>query len=162
MQDAGRDLGRAAVDREVDEVADRVVAGTGDLDQLLGGGPLGYNAELPEVLRLHADMTTEQTSIRNMSETLTVKDARRRLPELVAAVATTRDHMEITRNGKPVVVLPSHAEFAALQETIAILSDPMAVSDIRQGEADILAARTTEVERLRSTMVSRRPATATR
>jgi len=60
LQDASRDLGRAGVDREVDAVADRSVAGTGDLDQLLGGDQLGHTAELLEVLRVHAGMTTEQ------------------------------------------------------------------------------------------------------
>lgn len=92
-----------------------------------------------------------------MSETVTVADATKRLPELVAVVATTREHVEITRNGKVAAVLVSHVEVVALQETIAILSDPMAVNDIRRGEADILAARTVEAERLRSRMVSRRP-----
>ncbi len=102
-------------------------------------------------------MTFERPSIRAMSETVTVADATKRLPELVAVVATTREHVEITRNGKVAAVLVSHVEVVALQETIAILSDPMAVNDIRRGEADILAARTVEAERLRSRMVSRRP-----
>ena len=102
-------------------------------------------------------MTFERPSIRTMSETVTVADATKRLPELVAVVATTREHVEITRNGKVAAVLVSHVEVVALQETIAILSDPMAVNDIRRGEAAFLAARTVEAERLRSRMVSRRP-----
>ncbi len=95
-----------------------------------------------------------------MSETMTVTAAKAHLSELVAAVATTQDHVEITRNGEPAAVLVSHAEMVALRETIAILSDPMAVEDIRQGEADVLAGRTVNAEELRSAMLSRRPTTA--
>lgn len=95
-----------------------------------------------------------------MSETITVTDAKARLSELVAAVAATQDHVEITRNGEPAAVLVSHAELAALRETIAILSDPLAVEDIRQAEEDVLAGRTVNAEELRDSMLSRRPATA--
>lgn len=95
-----------------------------------------------------------------MSQTMTVTDAKARLSELVAAVASTQEHVEITRNGAPAAVLVSHAELAALRETIAILSDPRAVEDIRQAEADIASGRTTKVDDLRTAMLVRRPATA--
>jgi antitoxin YefM len=90
---------------------------------------------------------------------MTVTDAKARLSELVAAVATTQEHVDITRNGEPAAVLVSYAELAALRETIAILSDPGAVEDIRQAEADILAGHTVNVEKLREAMLTRRPAT---
>ncbi len=95
-----------------------------------------------------------------MSETVTVTDAKARLSELVAAVAATQDHIEITRNGEPAAVLVSHGEIAALRETIAILSDSLAVEDIRQAEQDVLAGRTVNAEVIRDSMLSRRPATA--
>ncbi len=91
---------------------------------------------------------------------MTVTDAKARLSELVAAVASTQEHVEITRNGAPAAVLVSHSELAALRETIAILSDPRAVEDIRQAEADIASGRTTKVDDLRTAMLVRRPATA--
>lgn len=95
-----------------------------------------------------------------MSYTVTVTDAKARLSELVAAVATTQDRVEITRNGEPAAVLVSHAELAALRETIAILSDPGAVEDIRQSEADILAGNTVNAAELRDAMLARRSASA--
>jgi antitoxin YefM len=95
-----------------------------------------------------------------MSETITVTDAKARLSELVAAVAATQDHIEITRNGEPAAVLVSHTEMAALRETIAILSDPLAVEDIRQAEQDVRVGRTVNAEGIRDSMLSRRPATA--
>ena len=93
-----------------------------------------------------------------MSETMTVTDAKARLSELVASVARTHEHVEITRNGEPAAVLVSHAELAALRGTIALLSDPLIVEDIREAEDDILAGRTVEAEAFRSSMLSRRPA----
>jgi antitoxin YefM len=95
-----------------------------------------------------------------MSQTMTVTAAKARLSELVSAVASTQDHIDITRNGEPAAVLMSHAELAALRETIAILSDAHAVDDIRQAEADIAAGDTTNAADLRETMLARRPATA--
>lgn len=95
-----------------------------------------------------------------MSETMTVTAAKARLSELVTAVAATQDHVDITRNGQPAAVLVSHAELTALRETIAILSDPAAVKDIDEAEADVLAGRTVNAEELREAMLGRRPATA--
>jgi antitoxin YefM len=91
-----------------------------------------------------------------MSEVLTVTDAKARLSELVAAVASTQDHVDITRNGQPAAVLISHAELTALRETIAILSDPAAVEDIKEAEADVLAGRTVNADQLREAMRTRR------
>ena len=91
---------------------------------------------------------------------MNVTEAKTRLSELVAAVAATQDHVEITRNGEPAAVLVSHAEMTALLETIAILSDRGAVEDIRQGEADVLTGNTVDVEELRDSMLSRGTTTA--
>ncbi|MGH8959983.1 MAG: type II toxin-antitoxin system Phd/YefM family antitoxin [Jatrophihabitantaceae bacterium] len=95
-----------------------------------------------------------------MSQTMTVTDVKARLSELVAMVESTQDHVDITRNGEPAAVLVSYAELTALRETIAILSDPRAVEDIREAEADIAAGDTTNADDLRAAMVARRPATA--
>jgi prevent-host-death family protein len=95
-----------------------------------------------------------------MSETVNVTEAKARLSELVASVAATQEHVEITRNGEPAAVLISHEELAALKETVAILSDPQVVADIAEGLADIRAGRTIDAEGLRASMASRRPARA--
>lgn len=95
-----------------------------------------------------------------MTQTLTVTDAKARLRELVAMVARTQEHVEITRNGEPAAVLVSPAELDALRETIAILSDAALVKDIRQGEADVAAGKTVSAESRRESMLARRPANA--
>jgi antitoxin YefM len=92
-----------------------------------------------------------------MSETMNVTEAKARLSELVASVAATQDHVEITRNGEPAAVLISHEELEALRETVAVLSDPQLVADIAEGLADVRAGRMLDAEELRSAMVARRP-----
>lgn len=94
-----------------------------------------------------------------MSITLTVTDAKARLSELVASVASGHEHVDITRNGEPAAVLVSQAELTALYETIAILSDAQAVEDIREAEADILAGNTTAAEELREQILARHNST---
>jgi prevent-host-death family protein len=94
-----------------------------------------------------------------MSQTMTVTAAKARLSELVAIVERTQEHVDITRNGEPAAVLVSYAELDALRETIAILSDPTLVEDIRQAEADIAVGNTVNAEELREAMQARRPAT---
>jgi len=91
---------------------------------------------------------------------MTVTDVKARLSELVAMVASTQEHVDITRNGEPAAVLVSYTELTALRETIAVLSDPGAVEDIRQAEADIAAGNATNAGDLREAMLARRPATA--
>jgi len=44
---------------------------------------------------------------------MTVTDVKARLSELVAMVASTQDHVDITRNGEPAAVLISYAELTA-------------------------------------------------
>lgn len=95
-----------------------------------------------------------------MSETLTVTAAKARLSELVAAVAGTQDHVDITRNGQPAAVLVSHQELAALKETIAVLSDSDAMRDIAEATADIVAGATIPVDALDEFMRARHHGTS--
>lgn len=88
---------------------------------------------------------------------MNVTEAKARLSELVASVAATQEHVEITRNGEPAAVLISHEELDALRETVAVLSDPQMVTDIAEAMADIRAGHTVDAEDLRTSMASRRP-----
>lgn len=104
---------------------------------------------MPAVLR--------KARIADMSQTVTVAEAQARLSELVAVVAATQDQFDITRNGEPVAVLVSYAELAALRETIAILSDPLAVADIAEAEKDIALGRADSADDLHDVTLAPRP-----
>ncbi|SRR6266568_3446197 len=119
-----------------------------------------YPSLPPRLFRSTWTASVERTRIRTMTQTMTVTDAKARLSELVAAVATTHDHVEITRNGEPAAVLVSVDELATLRETIALLSDPEAVAEIREAQQDIAAGRVTPAEDIREAMLARRRSAA--
>ena len=59
------------------------------------------------------------------------------LSAFVESVATTHERVLITRNGEPAAVLISPEDLEALEETIAILSDPQAMADIEEARRAI-------------------------
>jgi len=56
------------------------------------------------------------------------------LSALVSEVESQQDQITITRNGVPAAMVVSVAEWESLQETLAVLSDPQAVADLREAE----------------------------
>lgn len=69
-------------------------------------------------------------------EELPLADARNRLSELVADVEKTHARVTITKHGHPAAVLVSPEDLAALEETLDVLSDPGALADVREAEAE--------------------------
>ncbi|MEA2009622.1 MAG: type II toxin-antitoxin system Phd/YefM family antitoxin [Actinomycetota bacterium] len=74
-----------------------------------------------------------------MSRVLSLSEVKAKLSEVVDEIDTTHERVTITRNGRPVVVLVSTDDIEAIEETVAILSDPTAVLQIEQGRAAIAA-----------------------
>jgi prevent-host-death family protein len=69
-----------------------------------------------------------------MSETLPLSSVKARLSELVDRVEGQHDRVVLTRNGKPAAVLISHEDLEGLEETLALLSDPAAMAQIRESK----------------------------
>lgn len=57
------------------------------------------------------------------------------LSEVVDRVEDQHERVIITRNGRDAAVLISPDDLAELEETIAVLSDPEALADIREADA---------------------------
>jgi prevent-host-death family protein len=72
-----------------------------------------------------------------MSETLPLSSVKSHLSELVDRVEDQHDRVVVTRNGKPAAVLISPDDLESLEETLAILSDPAAMHQIRESEQSI-------------------------
>jgi antitoxin YefM len=70
-------------------------------------------------------------------EELPLADARNRLSELVSDVEKTHARVTITKHGHPAAVLISPDDLAAMEETLDILSDPQALTTIREAEAEL-------------------------
>ena len=89
-------------------------------------------------------------------EELPLVDVRNRLSELVADVERTHARVTITKHGHPAAVLVSPADLASLEETLDILSDPAALADIREAEAEYARGETTSADEMRRLIEERR------
>ena len=92
-----------------------------------------------------------------MAKIVPVREFRTRLSELLSDVADRRDHVLVTRNGKPAAVLVPIDEYEALEETAEILSDPDAIAAIEAGLAELERDETVTLEDLRRELAERRP-----
>ena len=69
-------------------------------------------------------------------ETVTLSDAKARLPRLLADILELGEGVVITRSGRPAGVLVSVDEYEGLLETLEILADPDLSAAVRRGLAD--------------------------
>lgn len=70
-----------------------------------------------------------------MSQTLPLASVKARFSEIVERVASQQERVVVTRNGVPAAVLVSPDDLESLEETLAIMSDPSLMQQIRESEA---------------------------
>jgi len=92
-----------------------------------------------------------------VAKTVPVRELRSNLSQLLSDVADRRDHVLVTRNGKPAAVLVPIDEYEALEETAEILSDPEAVAALEAGLAELSKDETVTLGDLRRDLAARRP-----
>jgi prevent-host-death family protein len=93
-----------------------------------------------------------------MSKVVPVREFRANLSELLSDVADRRDHVLVTRNGKPAAALVPIDEYEALEETAEILSDSATLAAIEAGVAELARGETITLEALRAELAERRAA----
>lgn len=91
-----------------------------------------------------------------MAKTVPVREFRSRLSQLLSDVADRRDHVLVTRNGRPAAALVPIDEYEALEETAEILSDPDALAALEAGLAELSRDETLTLEDLRRELDERR------
>src|SRR3954469_17403226 len=101
-------------------------------------------------------MCTQSRTLSAMAEHVPVREFRSRLSEFLDAVADRRDHILVTRNGKPAAALVPIDEYQALEETAEILSDGDALTAIEAGLADLRRGEVVSLEELRAELAERR------
>lgn len=72
-----------------------------------------------------------------MSETLPLATVKARFSELVDRVAREQDRVTVTRRGQPAAVLVSPDDLESLEETLAVLSDPRLMDQIRESKEEL-------------------------
>jgi prevent-host-death family protein len=79
-------------------------------------------------------------------------DARNRLSELIEQVERTHERIEITRHGRPVAVIVSPDDLAALEETLDVLSSPEAMRQLAESRAAVAAGEVLDADQLAALM----------
>lgn len=87
-------------------------------------------------------------------------DARNRLSDLIDEVERTHERVEITRHGRPVAVLISPDDLAALEETLDVLSSPEAMRQLAESQAAIAAGDVLDAGQLAVLMAERAKSSA--
>ena len=90
-----------------------------------------------------------------MSKTVPVREFRTHLAELLDEVADRREHVTVTRRGRPAAVLVPVDEYEALEETAEILSDEPTLAAIRRGLDDLAAGELVPLDEVRAEHAAR-------
>lgn len=72
---------------------------------------------------------------------LPLAEVKNRLSEVVEQVEIEHARVTITKHGRPAAVLISADDLESLEETLALLSDPDVLAQIRASRADVDAKR---------------------
>lgn len=92
----------------------------------------------------------------SVTKTIPVRDFRSNLAQVLSDVADRRDHVVVTRNGRPAAALVPIDEYEALEETAEILSDPVALDALQAGLGELERGETVEFDDLRRELAERR------
>jgi antitoxin YefM len=93
-----------------------------------------------------------------MTKIVPAREFRTRLSELLSDVADRRDHVLVTRNGKPAAALVPIDEYEALEETAEILSDSATLTAIEAGLGELARGDSVTLDDLRQEVAKRRAA----
>ena len=84
-----------------------------------------------------------------MVNTITLKELRPGLPEVIRDIDDKLDRYIVIKRGKPVAVMMSPDDYEGLMETIEILSDKELAGRIKKAKAEVAEGKTISLERLR-------------
>ena len=87
--------------------------------------------------------------------TLPLSEVKARLSEIAEEVDRTHERVRVTRNGRDYVVLISVDDLESMEATIELLSDPIALRQMREAEAAIAAGAVTTAEEMAALMQQR-------
>jgi antitoxin YefM len=93
-----------------------------------------------------------------VAKTVPVRDFRSNLAQLLSDVADRRDHVVVTRNGRPAAALVPIDEYESLEETSEILSDADALAALDAGLGELGREETVSLDDMRRELAERRAA----
>src|SRR6056297_157345 len=139
------------------------------VDRIGQGRSGGWHAHLLAAARTARQPTTTQRHARDlahppvyatryssaMSKSVPVREFRTHLADLLDEVADRREHVTVTRRGRPAAVLVPVDEYEALEETAEILSDEDTLAAIRRGLDDLTVGEITSLDDVRAEHAAR-------
>jgi antitoxin YefM len=136
-------------DLRASDARTRIYAGCFGLRALWTNSPGGWVYQAIQVV--YAIRYTQ-----SMTKIVPVREFRTNLSELLSDVADRRDHVLVTRNGKPAAALVPIDEYEALEETAEILSDSVTLAQIEAGIAELTRGESVTLDELRAELAERR------
>lgn len=91
-----------------------------------------------------------------MSETRSIAEAKAHLSELVALAGREHERITVTVHGRPTAVLLAVADLEALEETLAVLSDPALLRLLSEADAELARGEGEDQQSLAAAMQARR------
>lgn len=82
-----------------------------------------------------------------LSEHLPLADVKNRLSEVIDTLEREHGRVVVTKHGRPAAVMMNVDDLESLEETLAILSNPALLAEVRTGAADVSAGRTERLSR---------------
>jgi prevent-host-death family protein len=79
-----------------------------------------------------------------------------RFSQVIEEVTGTHERVVVTRNGSPVAVIMAVDDYESLMETLEVLSDRSAVSEIREAERQMAAGEAFGEDHVRAALAKRR------
>jgi antitoxin YefM len=76
--------------------------------------------------------------------------------QVIEEVAGTHERVTVTKNGSPVAVILAVEDYESLMETVEILSDPRAGTEIRRAEEEMAAGKVYDEADVRAALAARR------
>lgn len=77
-----------------------------------------------------------------ISEQVPLGEVKNRLSEVVDRIERAHGRVIITKHGRPSAVIMNLEDLESLEETLAVLSNPRMVKEIRQAQTEITAGKT--------------------
>jgi antitoxin YefM len=76
--------------------------------------------------------------------------------QVIDEVAGTHERVTVTKNGTPVAIILAVEDYESLMETLEILSDPRAGTEIRRAEQEMAAGKVYDEADVRAALAARR------
>jgi prevent-host-death family protein len=93
-----------------------------------------------------------------VAKSVPVRELRSELARVLDDVVDRREHVVVTRHGRPAAALIPIDEYEALEETAEILSDPDAIAAVEAGLAELERDEVVTLDELRRGLAQRRAA----